>query len=896
MSLVERSSALADLRKWNDEVRDGHGRLVLISGEAGIGKTSLLKEFAASQPEARHGVRPRLLWSACDTLATPRPLGPLADVATAFGGRVEALLRADAPAGTGHAGIVDPSGASRDPLFGSLLERLSDESRSWIIIVEDLHWADDATLDLLKYLARRIAGVRVLILVSYRDDEMGPAHPLRLLLGDLAGTATVRRMQLQPLSPDGVAEVAAGSGIDIDHLYTATGGNPFFVTEVIAAGGNQIPPTVRDAVLARAARLSASARHMLEAAAVVTPPAEIWLLGEVAGSDARHLDECVAAGMLRGRPGGVEFRHELARIAVDQAMPPGRRTELHQLTLAALLARPDFTHDSARLAHHAESAGDAAAVLAHAVPAARRAAALGAHQAAAQQYERALRFASGLPMADLADLLERHSYECYLTNHFDPAATSSDRALACWRECGDRLRQGDTLRWLSRLAWFRGESADAGRYGQHALEVLEGLEPGPELAMAYSNLAQLGMLAGDVTITMHWGQLAIDLAERLERPDILAHALNNVGTVEACSIPPGSMDKLLRSLALARANGNEEHVARALTNLSTGHATLHDLPAAGRRLTEGIAYCTDHDLDSWRIYMVAWRARLEMSEGNWPAALADADEVLRNPRTTSITRVVALGVQAQILVRRGDPGASAVLHEALNLAAPLRDPWRSLPVVAAYAEAADLSGDRDDALKVVTDMMRSFPAAGDGLGGWGIAELTYWRSRLGETAEEEPLLRQVPDDNPFLLHTRGDCARAGARWRELGYPYEAARALGESGNVDDLRTALAELSRLGAWPAAAAVRQRLRELGVRGQTRGPRATTKSNPANLTEREMEVLTLLAEGLRNAEIAERLFISAKTVDHHVSAILAKLGVRNRGEAARLAASLGAASTTT
>src|SRR5215468_2654826 len=489
MSLVERSSAAADLRRWNDEVQAGRGRLVLISGEAGVGKTSLLTEFVASHPEGPRGVRPRLLWSACDTLATPRPLGPLADIATAFGGKVEELLRADDPAllAPGHSGREDPSGVSRDVLFGGLLERLGDESRSWIIVIEDLHWADDATLDLLRYLARRIHNVRVLILGSYREDEIGPAHPVRLLLGDLASAATVRRLPLAPLSRDGVAEVTGRSGVDLDHLYAITGGNPFFVTEVIAAGGTDIPPTVRDAVLARAARLSAPARHVLEAAAVVTPPAEIWLLREVAGSDSGHLDECVAAGMLRGRPGGVEFRHELARLAVDQAMPPGRRTELHQLTLAALLARPGFTHDSARLAHHAESAGDAAAVLAHAVPAAQRAGALGAHQAAAEQYERALRFASGMPMRALADLLERHSYECYLTNQFGAAATSSEQALACWRATGDRLRQGDALRWLSRLAWFQGRNSDAMRYGKLALEVLTDLEAGPELAMAYSN-------------------------------------------------------------------------------------------------------------------------------------------------------------------------------------------------------------------------------------------------------------------------------------------------------------------------------------------------------------------------------------------------------------------------
>jgi hypothetical protein len=188
--------------------------------------------------------------------------------------------------------------------------------------------------------------------------------------------------------------------------------------------------------------------------------------------------------------------------------------------------------DPARLAHHAEGAGDGAAVLEHAPVAARRAAGLGAHREAAAQYARALRFADGLAPVALAELLEGHSYECYLTDQLDDAAASRRRALACWRARKDRGREGDTLRWLSRLAWLQGRNAEAGRAGREAVELLEGLAPGAELAMAYSNLAQLGMLAHDVDQAVAWGERAIALAERLGQTEILVHALNNVGTAQ----------------------------------------------------------------------------------------------------------------------------------------------------------------------------------------------------------------------------------------------------------------------------------------------------------------------------------------------------------------------------
>jgi tetratricopeptide (TPR) repeat protein len=358
-----------------------------------------------------------------------------------------------------------------------------------------------------------------LLVATYRDDEVGAGHPLRLLLGDLASAPALGRLALAPLSVDAVGTLAAGTGVDPARLHATTGGNPFYVTEVLAAEGTDIPATVRDAVLARASRLSPAARAVLDCASVILPPVATPFLITVAEADAADLDECVAAGMLRGRAGGVEFRHELARLTVERAVPPGRHADLHRRALAALRAGPAANHDATALSYYADGAGDAAAVLEYAVPAGEWAAALGAHRSAAGQYGRALRYAAGLPPADHARLLEQHSYECYLTSRLEDAIASQERAWACWRLVGDQVRQGNAQRWLSRLHWFAGDGAQARRLGEAAVAVLERLEPpGPELAMAYSNLSQLRMLDSDTAGTVHWGRLATELAERLGAP------------------------------------------------------------------------------------------------------------------------------------------------------------------------------------------------------------------------------------------------------------------------------------------------------------------------------------------------------------------------------------------
>ena len=531
-----------------------------------------------------------------------------------------------------------------------------------VLVIEDVHWADEATLDLLRFLARRLGPAATLMVITYRDDEVGPLHPVQLLAGDLASSTLVRRLRLAPLSRQAVALLAGQHGVDPEALYETTGGNPFFVTEVLAAGHEAIPATVADAVLARAARLSPPARQVLDAAAVVTPPVETWLLAEAAGAAPGQLDECVATGMLQGQAaGGVGFRHELARLAVERALGPGRRAHLHGRALAALLTQSGAAPDPARLAHHADGAGDATAVLAHAPVAARRAAALGAHREAAAQYARALRFADGLDPAALADLLERHSYECYLTDQLAEATASREQALGCWRALGDRRKEGDTLRWLSRLAWFEGRNADAKRAGRQAAELLEDLGPGPELAMAYSNLSQLSMLAGNTDEALAWGSSAIELAESLGQTEILVHALNNVGTAEMCAGWPDGQATLERSLALALADGLEEHAARAYTNLAFCALNLRDYPLTSRYLADGIRYCTGRDLDLWGLYMLVSEARVDFEQGRWAEATRTAEVVLRDPRTAPVSRINALAVVGRVRARRGDPGGVAAL-------------------------------------------------------------------------------------------------------------------------------------------------------------------------------------------------------------------------------------------
>jgi DNA-binding CsgD family transcriptional regulator len=813
MSLLERDHPLADLAAAAGRALEDNGGVVAVVGEAGIGKTSLLGALARQVAD-----RMRVVWAGCEALFTPRPLGPLHDIAPELG--------------------IDPD-APRERLFPAVLA--AARRTPTLLVMEDVHWADHATLDLLKYLSRRIARAPLLLALSYRDDEIGPDHPLIMLLGE-TGTA-LRRIPLAPLSREAVDSLASGR----EGVFELTGGNPFYVTEVLDSEAEGIPPMVRDAVLARAAKLSPEARHVLEVASLVPGRAEPGLL-DVADE---AIEAAARGGIVRIENAAIVFRHELARRAIEDSVSDLRRAAMHRAILARLIERGEPS--LARLAHHASGAGDAEAIFRFAPLAAAEAAKAGAHREAAAHYRTALEHSGAAGEAERATLLEALSYECYLTEQHEEALAHRVEATSIRHRLGDTLREGDNLRWQSRLNWFLGRHAEVRQCAAEAIAILES-QPGRELAMAYSNQAQLLMLAQECGAAREWGMRAIDLATYLGDDEIVAHALNNVGSAAVTSNDATGFQYLARSLRLSLERGFPEQAARAYGNIFAQAVRLRHYSRAERFLAEGIDYCQERDLGSWENFIIGWRARLHLERGRWDAAAADAEALLARGALSPINRIPALTVLGTVRNRRGDASGLPLLDEAHQLAQRTMEMQRIGPVALARAEAAWLRGEPQSAADDLNDALALANRVSENI---ERHELELWLWRIG-----------ARDTPPAYRRPTGD-------------PYDEALALSDSGDVDALQRAVVILEQLGDGCLIHILRQKLRAQGVRG----PRQSTRAHPAGLTSREVQILELLDEGLRNADIATRLHLSPKTVDHHVSSVLSKLGVKTRGEAARV-----------
>ncbi|MGX9142733.1 helix-turn-helix transcriptional regulator [Mesorhizobium sp. 128a] len=860
MMLLERQTQLQQLESLLGDAIGGHGRVAVLAGEAGAGKTALVEAFAA-----RVGQSAATLRSACEDLSIPDPLGPLYDLAREA---QWALPRA-----------IDTRHGQRLPLFSDALDAFAAKGPS-LLVIEDLHWADDATLDFVRFLGRRIANTQILLLVTARTDRSEAQVRVRRALGEIPA-GSVARIDVPLLSEAAVLSLADAAGRDGDAIYRATAGNAFFVTELLSAENESaLPASVRDAVLARAERLSPGARAMLDAVSVFPRRADAWALQGLCGvASAGQLAECVANGLLDDLGDSYAFRHDIARRAIEMMLTTSHRRQFNQRALAALLENGDVS--TGRLVHHAVEANNLEAVRALAPIAAREASRVGAHRDAAGYYEVALRHVDCQWAEDCASLNESYAFECHLIGRIDEAIQAQTHARNLHQANGNRAKEGDSLRWLSRLAYLAGDRGAADRFGEDAVALLETVPAGPELAMAYSNLSQLAMLAERPDKALKLGEKAVSLAERMNRPDIVCHALNNVGAAgQWLNFAKGRAD-LARSLEIALEQNLQEHAARAFTNSACTEMNQLGFSQAQAFLERGIDYCVDNDLVTWRDYMRGVKAQLLLRQGHWEDAASEALDVLSSGQTAMLVRYPAVVALAKLRMRRGDPSAEPLFAEMMLFLEKGTELQRLMPHAALMAEQAWLGqGDRDAALLLIDRAEAMAPTRAV------FAELAAWRRMLAPDQDPGDISGMA---EPYRLLLAGDWQAAAALWDELHAPYERALVLTQ-GDEEAQRTALEIFERLGARPVAQHVRETMRRNGVNNIARGPRRSTRANLAGLTLRQMQVLQLIERGLSNKRIAEQLTISPKTVDHHVSAVLGKLDAVSRGEATAAARDSG------
>jgi DNA-binding CsgD family transcriptional regulator len=863
--LLERESVLAQLGALGQQAGRGAGQVVLLRGEAGVGKTAVIRRFNASLDG-----QVRVLRGSCDPLATSRPLGPLIDM----------LTQLPKPAAAGLAAAIDCGDS--EATYARVLELFADGT-TWVCVVEDVHWADGATLDVLRFLARRVGELPVLLLVSYRDDEIGAEHPLAVALGNVANYEALTRIGLAPLSRDAVAELAAGSGVNADELHRRTGGNPFFVTEILAAdpdtlGSSALPRSVSEAVWGRLARLSPPARDTAYAAAICGPHADPRLLDQVCPGATAALGECLDAGVLRADGAAVAFRHELARQATLEQIPAYRRRELHTRALAALTQPPVPPDTLSALAFHAEQADDDEAAARFGRAAAERAASVGAHREAAELYALALRHADHTPKQQKVEWLEGHAFESYLCGLVEAATESWREAIGLRRDLGDRLGEGEDLRWLSYVLWPLGRSTEATAAAQASLRLLENLAPSPQLAWSLVNLAQLAAVSYDPAAAQYAAR-AVTLGTQLgdEAVVIRARVYAAMSTVLRTDTGWDELEATWRAAMGSEALAEHAGIAGAIMCWTA--ALHHDLDGADGYIAETCAFCDERDLGNFQTIAAGASALVALHRGDWADAEAAAHDVLTRPGLSPLHRAMPLLTVALIRARRGEPLIAPQLDDPqTSTGAERADLFQLGPLWAARAETAWLRGDDAAARAEAKIGLAAAPAGADP---WLVGHLQRWLHLSGGPPACTPPAEPV---TPYQLEINGDWREAANAWTARGCPYDAAVAqLG--GDIPAVETALATFRRLGARAAARRARQRLAK--TRGRTAHPRlADTRADPHQLTRRERDVLELLSAGHSDADIATTLCISPKTVSNHVGAIFTKLGVHNRTQAAAYA----------
>ena len=757
-ALVERGGELASLHACVSAASEtGRGSLVLVSGDAGVGKSALVRAFIeglAGEVTVHVG--------GCDDLVAPRSLGPFLDMAAdpaARGSDVRTVLEA----------------GTMPEVLPALLGFLGRGPT--VAVIEDLHWADDATLDAMRYLARRVTSIPVVLVATFRSSGLAGDHPLTRLLGTLLGEHVVR-LPLESLSVAAVRDLGDFGDDEAAEVHRITGGNPFFVTEVIAAGVEVVPTTVRDAVLGRIAVLRPEVRALLRRLSVVPGGAERWL-AEALTTGSEALVEAEASGVLLGDPDGLSFRHELSRRAVESSLTATERRAAHRQVLDLLLEVPGVSR--ARLVHHAAFGGRDRELVEIGPEAAAEAARQGAHRQCAEILRLVLESPHSMSDHETARLWWERSYSSYVVNRFEAAYTCAEHAVALADRAGDRQVLMDALPVLARAAMFARGPEDARGAAQRAVDVSR--QEGDrarlaaaltELARAHSNLPSVSVVAQPSAASEEAADEALAIARDLGRPELVARSLCYRGEARMSRGDLSGFEDLELAVELAVNDPRVETRVRCLVNAAGSAFRAGRLADVERLVTTGLALAEECEFFAGQYRLRLTRAAARASHGSWDAAVDELEDLLRSPGEPGIMAPLARSILARLLARRGEPQAGVVLAAARKEQYRAQSAFITGVLEIATAELGWLDGSLAEATPAMTDTLRRVTDAGYA----GIAaELTAYLRRA-----DVPVTAPADPPGPWAPTLAGRTAQAVAAWAQLGERYE--RAVVQAGSAD----------------------------------------------------------------------------------------------------------------
>lgn len=851
MKLLERDHFISELSELVEKVKYENGYVVSISGEAGIGKTTLV-EFFTKQFEDKA----KIYWGSCDDLFTPRPLAPLYDIAQQLNSKIIDQL---------------DSGTARPSIFSNLLKEIQNSSPN-IIVIEDVHWADESTLDLITFLGRRINKSSTLLIITYRDDELRSDHLLRIALGNLPSN-NLKRIKLTLLSEEAVNKLAEHSGKIKPELYRLTGGNPLLVSEVLANNENVTSNSIKEMVTSKINKLPVESRNVIELLSVVPGKIEKWLIQKLV-ENFSIIDEGIESGLIKNDDDQISFRHDLIRLAIEETLTESKRIKFNSLVLNALLDQTNKEHLLARIIHHSAKSNNHDVIIKFTPIAAKQASNLGAHKLASKIYGTALQYKELISAEQQLNFLEGYSYECFLTGQVDEAIKSSEEALELFKKYPNPEREGEIYRRLSRILWYDCQDQKGEEALDKAITIFEKIPASRNLAMAYSNKSQTYAIREEQELIVKWGNKALELARKLNDKEVEAHALNNIGCGKMLLDKESGEEDLLRSLEISIKNEFYEQAIRAYVNLGALHLQRKKLSAADKYFEGGLEFSSEKDIYVYTLCMAGHYSKSKFHSGNWNEAVDLANSVLTKENLPPGNSVMPRTVIGLIRARRSDPGALSYIEKSFGLSFQMGELEKIVFVTSAKAEYYWLN----NKLSMFADQLKSiYLQVLVSKNPWSIGELAYWLWKAGNLNEMPKTISK-----PYFLQIDGEWEEAAKLWEKLHCPYEQALALSE-GDEYAMKQSLEIFEKLGATAAVQLIKQKMKESGIKSIPKGPRQSTKENFAGLTNRQLEVLKLVANGKSNSEIADNLYISAKTVDHHISAIFSKLNIHSRIEAA-------------